>query len=568
MATKAKINLTTNQLNSLNDIATNSKVKLHHTIEKALLTNGLITKDSDSNFFVTSQGKKYLESKKAQTKKVGKIDLTSFEKPVMITHCDLVPDPDQPRQYYSPQGLFDLVASIMQVGYLNNKTLIVTPINDGKYKGKYKVIAGNRRVIASAWAFQYLNQGYKYDEIPYDFTDEKLDKLILKYDHPDYPHHSDLELPCFVIPDSDDVDLIAFLDNLNYEAMPELDQAVFLRKKLDKEYLERAKAIYKLDTAKRQHEIAKYVSRKNTKQFNELLNATDPKLLAYHLLKADFGYSNVSSLEKLISLAYYPSTYHKDIKTGCYNKHIVKAIANKIVEAKLENDPDTLAILIDQGLLKGCKINKKTEKLTPLDITATQAQAKITELYNSLTNNIELKQPNIDVLPDSLKDIACYCKGNGINAIGKLLRENADYIDKDQLDKFAIAASKLTYEKDDEKINHTLYSRSEITKLINDKFREFMDKLNDDEIDRDSLESQSKDTDHPNNTRDDQISQEIVYCYTTFVNQHSGIQSNVLDIEPNTLAKIYKNLDKIMTQVTAIKKTISKQRPEVLETAK
>lgn len=569
MAIQSKISLTTNQLNSLREIANNNDVSLHHSTEKALISNGLINKDNLGKFSITSQGKKYLEKQNKKTKTdSGKF--AEFDRPVFIKHCDLVPNPDQPRQYYKPQGLSELVASIMQVGYLNNKTLIVSLITEGKYQGKYKVIGGNRRAIASAWAFQYLNQGYKYEDIPHTYTDDLLDKLILKYDHADYPKHQDRELPCFVISDSTDVDLIAFLDNLNYEEMPELDQAVFLHKKLDKEYLDKAKNIYQSDPVKQESEIAKLVSRKSA-IFTELRQGkNNPKLLATYLLKRDFGFKSIATVNKLLTLAIIPQNVSKEcvkqIKQGCYNQHIVTAIAD-IIQAKQIENYGVINSLISQGLLLGTKVRSKNDsRLVPLDLSVTQAKAKITELYDILTNNIDLKEVNLDVLPSELKDIAYYCNRYGMNTLGKILRDNADYITQDKLQEFAIAASELTYEKDDQgNIHHKLYSRSEMSKLIKDKFQEFISNLDNDEVDRDTLESATHSDDHPNKARHDQLAQEVAKIDNMLVNQKLGIINNLKDIDPDNLASIYKHLDRIITHAKALKDEISKERSEVLE---
>lgn len=55
---------------------------------------------------------------------------------------EIIPDPDQPRKMFDQVGLDELTASVAEHGVL--QPIIVTP-----HKGKYQIVAGERRYIAS-----------------------------------------------------------------------------------------------------------------------------------------------------------------------------------------------------------------------------------------------------------------------------------------------------------------------------------------------------------------------------------------------------------------------------------
>lgn len=71
------------------------------------------------------------------------------ENPGVLSLADIMPNPNQPRKHFEKEALGELAASIKSQGVL--QPLLVRPMA-GEFKGKYEIVAGERRWRASQLA--------------------------------------------------------------------------------------------------------------------------------------------------------------------------------------------------------------------------------------------------------------------------------------------------------------------------------------------------------------------------------------------------------------------------------
>lgn len=83
-----------------------------------------------------------LSKPEAEERKSSEPEVRGFE---LIPISDIAPNPDQPRENFSPEGIEDLAASIKEKGVLQ-------PVIVKKKDGKYELICGERRLKAALLA--------------------------------------------------------------------------------------------------------------------------------------------------------------------------------------------------------------------------------------------------------------------------------------------------------------------------------------------------------------------------------------------------------------------------------